>query len=102
MIKQVTLAVTFTLTSFAAAFAETPEERQACTDDAFRVCQQAIPDRDRVFACLAANSTALSPLCRHALEPYLATPTPPRSTTKGKPKPGKKVTNGPVSLTPTQ
>jgi hypothetical protein len=100
MIKQVTLALAFTLTSFTAAFAETPEERQACTDDAFRVCQEAIPDRDRVFACLIANHTALSPLCRHALEPYLVAQTPPRQTTKVKPKPGKKVTKGPVSLTP--
>jgi hypothetical protein len=102
MIKQVTLAVAFTLTSFAAAFAETPEERQACTDDAFRVCQEAIPDRDRVFACLIQNSTALSPLCRHALTPYLAAATPPRKTSKGKSKPSKKVTRGPISLTPSR
>ena len=102
MIKQISLAAAFTLTSFATAFAETPEERQACTDDAFRVCQQAIPDRDRVFACLVQNSTVLSPLCRNALAPYLVAQTPPRPTTKGKPKskPGKKVTNGPVSLAP--
>jgi hypothetical protein len=100
MIKQATLAVAFTLTSFASAFAETPEERQACTDDAFRVCQDAIPDRDRVFACLIANSTALSPLCRHALEPYLVTQAPPRPTTKGKAKVGKKVTKRPVNLAP--
>jgi hypothetical protein len=100
MIKQVTLAAAFTLTSFAPAFAETPEERQACTDDAFRLCQQAIPDRDRVFACLIANSNVLSPLCHRALEPYMVAQTPPRS--KGKSKPGKKTTNGPVNLTPTQ
>jgi hypothetical protein len=100
MIKQVTLAVAFALISFAAAFAETPEERQACTDDAFRVCQQAIPDRDRVFACLVANHTALSPLCRRALEPYVAAQTPSRPTTKSKSKAGKKVTNGPVNLSP--
>ena len=48
------------------------------------------------------NRTALSPLCRSALAPYLVAQTPPRQTTKGKSKPGKKVTKGPVSLTPTQ
>ena len=33
------------------AAAETPEQRQACTDDAFQFCSDAIPDRERVFAC---------------------------------------------------
>lgn len=98
MIKQVALAVAFTLASVAAALAETPEERQACTDDAFRVCQQAIPDRDRVFACLVQNSAALSPLCRSALAPYLVTEA--RQTTKRKTKAGNKVTKKPVNLTP--
>ncbi len=101
MIKPVTLAAAFALTSFATAFAETPEERQACTDDAFRICQQAIPDQDRVFACLVANSSALSPLCRRALEPYIEARNPPKPS-KGKTKPAKKVSKGPVSLTPSR
>jgi hypothetical protein len=100
MIKQVALALAFTITSVA-ALAETPEERQACTDDAFRVCQQAIPDRDRVFACLVQNNTALSPLCRKALAPYLVTENPPPAKgakANGKSQNGKKVTNRPVNL----
>jgi hypothetical protein len=99
MIKQVALALAFTLTSVA-AFAETPEERQACTDDAFRVCQQAIPDRDRVFACLVQNSTALSPLCRKALSPYLAADTSGKgkAKAKGRPNDGKKAAKGPIDL----
>ena len=36
-----------------AATAETQEEQQACMNDAFSVCGDAIPDRDRVAACLA-------------------------------------------------
>jgi len=100
MIKQVALAVAVTLTSVAIASAETPEERQACTDDAFRVCQEAIPDRDRVFACLVQNSAALQPLCRNALAPYLVTEAPPKQTKKAKTKAGKKVTKKPVNLTP--
>jgi hypothetical protein len=94
MIKQVALALAFTITSVA-AFAETPEERQACTDDAFRVCQQAIPDRDRVFVCLVQNSTALSPLCRKALAPYLVTEAPRNGKAKTT---AKKATKGPVNL----
>jgi hypothetical protein len=101
MIKQVALALAFALPSVA-AFAETPEERQACTDDAFRVCQQAVPDRDRVFACLVQNHTALSPLCRKALAPYIVADTPARSIgkakAKGKSNDGKKAAKGPVDL----
>ena len=97
MIKQVALALAFTFTSIA-AFAETPEERQACTDDAFRVCQQAVPDRDRVFACLVQNHTALSPLCRKALAPYLVADTPSKGKAKAKSNDGKKATKGPVNL----
>jgi hypothetical protein len=52
------------------AFAETPEERQACQDDAFRVCQAAIPDRERVFACLVKNQRALNPICRKAIAKF--------------------------------
>src|SRR5215210_4484557 len=99
MIKQVALALAFTITSVA-AFAETPEERQACTDDAFRVCQQAIPDRGRVFACLIQNSATLSSLCRRALAPYLVTETPRNGKAKAAAKSteGKKATKGPVNL----
>jgi hypothetical protein len=100
MIKQVALAIAFTLVSVAAALAETPEERQACTDDAFRVCQQAIPDRDRVFACLIQNSAALQPLCRSALAPYMVAEPAPRPTSKRKTKAGKKVTKKPANLSP--
>jgi hypothetical protein len=52
------------------AYAETPEERQACQDDAFRICQAAIPDRERVFACLKKNQRALNPVCRKALAKF--------------------------------
>lgn len=99
MIKQVTLAAAFTLTSFVTGFAETPEERQACTDDAFRVCQEAIPDRDRVFACLIQNASVLSPLCRRALSPYIVAESPAKQAPKAKTK-GKKNSRGPVSLSP--
>lgn len=53
--------------AFAPAVAETPEERQACTHDAFRLCNDAIPDVGKVTACLARNRGSLSPLCRSAM-----------------------------------
>jgi hypothetical protein len=45
----------------------TPAERSACQQDAFRVCGHAIPDRDRVRACLRQNMRSISSLCRGAL-----------------------------------
>jgi len=54
------------------ASAETPQERQACQDDAFRLCQAAIPDRERVFACLVKNQRALNPLCRKVIAQFSA------------------------------
>ena len=45
------------------AFAYTQAEAQACTPDAFRLCQQAIPDEGRVAACLLQNRRQLSHAC---------------------------------------
>jgi hypothetical protein len=91
-----------------AARAETPEERQACTDDAFQVCGDAIPDRNRVFTCLVQNKDRISALCRTALAPYL--PPEPRQASKkatasakdkkGKAKRGASARRGPVDLSP--
>jgi hypothetical protein len=36
----------------------------ACKDDAFRLCQNAIPDEQRVKMCLIANLRKLSPSCK--------------------------------------
>jgi hypothetical protein len=47
-----------------AADAYTPEQQQACTPDAFRLCGDAIPDVDRVTACMIARRAQLSPECR--------------------------------------
>jgi hypothetical protein len=48
----------------AASRAYTPEEQQACSDDAFRLCGPEIPDVDRVTACMVRNKSQLSPGCR--------------------------------------
>jgi hypothetical protein len=36
------------------AIAQSQEDQAACTPDVMRLCQQDIPDRDRVIACLAS------------------------------------------------
>ena len=47
-----------------AAQAYTPEQQQACSGDAFRLCGDAIPDVDRVTVCMIRNRSQLSPGCR--------------------------------------
>jgi hypothetical protein len=44
--------------------AYTPEQEQACTSDAFRLCGSEIPNVDRVTACMVRNKSQLSPACR--------------------------------------
>jgi hypothetical protein len=44
--------------------AYTPEQQQACSDDAFRLCGPEIPDVDRVTVCMIRNKSQLSPGCR--------------------------------------
>ena len=38
--------------------AYTPEQQQACTGDAFRLCSSDIPDVDRITACMIRNNAA--------------------------------------------
>src|ERR1700733_12500332 len=47
-----------------AAHAYTPEQQQACSGDAFRLCGDAIPDVDRVTVCMIRNRSQLSPGCK--------------------------------------
>jgi hypothetical protein len=49
--------------------AYTPEEQQACSGDAFRLCSSEIPDVDRVTACMIARKAELSPGCRVFFRP---------------------------------
>ena len=60
-----TLAV---ITLSAPASAYTQEAQQACQDDAFRLCNNAIPDEQKVKACFIANMRKLSPGCRKVFQ----------------------------------
>jgi hypothetical protein len=84
----------------------TPEQEQACTGDAFRLCSSEIPDVSRITACMVARKSELSPPCRVQFgpdpEPRTATtrpsgrptvirPTSPRKAVGAKPRKSKKL-----------
>ena len=48
----------------AASQAYTPEQEQACSGDAMRICGAFVPDVDRITACMIQNKSQLSPPCR--------------------------------------
>lgn len=63
------LSLTFAIALLCSALpsageAYTPEQQQACSGDAFRLCSSEIPDVDRVTVCMVRNRTQLSPGCR--------------------------------------
>ena len=67
---QVAVAFAFLALAPIAATAQTQEEQQACTDDAYNFCGHAIPDRDRVAACLNQNLSRISSACRIVMLRY--------------------------------
>ena len=46
----------------------TKDEQQACEPDVYKFCEAAIPDEDRIVACLKANLKLLSPQCRKVMK----------------------------------
>ena len=72
-------ALSFFLALPGAGHAYTPEQQQACSDDAFRLCQAEIPDIDRVTVCMIKNKSQLSPRCRVYFEPTPASVGDPMS-----------------------
>lgn len=47
-----------------AAAQGTQEQRAACQPDALRLCNEFVPDVDRITACMVKNRIRLSPACR--------------------------------------
>ena len=66
MPKSLLFAFGFVLFGTAAVAQPTMEQRQACEQDAYRFCQDAIPDAEKVRQCLARNMRRLNPGCRSA------------------------------------
>lgn len=46
-----------------ASFAYTPEEQQACSPDAMRLCSEFVPNVDAITACMVQKKAQLSPPC---------------------------------------
>ncbi|WP_349643978.1 hypothetical protein [Bradyrhizobium sp. LTSPM299] len=73
--------------------AYTADQQQACTPDAFRLCNSEIPDVDRVTACMIRNKALLSPQCKAFFrpdpEPERVTAEPVRRPVAVKRKPAK-------------
>ena len=63
MTKLSAIAFMVTIMAPLPALAYTQEDANACMPDAFRLCQNAIPDADRVTVCLIQNRRQLSPAC---------------------------------------
>jgi hypothetical protein len=106
MDKQIALAIVLALGAISLATnvarAETAEEQQACTNDAFQFCQNVIPDRDRVFKCLMTNRSQISPACRSAMAPYLPVEVKRQASAPVREKTAEKTTKikGPLNIMP--
>lgn len=59
-----TMASLVGATAFAQENRGTPEQRAACTPDAFRLCSAYIPDPTGVEVCLRLKKSDLSEACR--------------------------------------
>ncbi len=70
MLKTMVVAFALAVLSFSdpAAAQPTPAQRQACEQDAFKFCERAIPDEEKVRQCLVRNMKRLNPVCRSAFK----------------------------------
>ncbi|OKO72828.1 hypothetical protein AC629_37380 [Bradyrhizobium sp. NAS80.1] len=79
-----------------AGFAYTPEQQQACSPDAMRLCGEFVPNVDAITACMIQKKAQLSPQCkvffRQGPEPGegRAKPHTARKSSKPAPKASKK------------
>jgi hypothetical protein len=94
MVRSLAFGFAVVLGAATIAAAQTSEEQAACQDDAFRLCSQTIPDRERTFQCMIANRDVLSPGCRAVVARSL--PESPAQKSASRAKKGQ----GPVNLKP--
>ena len=47
----------------------TKEQQDACQSDVFRICDDAVPDEDKIIACLNKNLHKLRYKCQILVEP---------------------------------
>jgi hypothetical protein len=91
----------FTLVGLAAAFTGgssasaqehrgTMQQQMACTPDVFRLCGAAIPDENRIVACLQANTPQLSGPCRAVFDSSDSAAIPPSPNSLQPPPPARR------------
>ena len=80
----------------ATSHAYTPEQQQACSPDAMRLCGEFVPNVDAITACMVQKKAQLSPQCRVFFragpEPGQAAADPPGRPMSIKPTATKKST----------
>jgi hypothetical protein len=87
-----------------ASLAYTPEQQQACSPDAMRLCGEFVPNVDAITACMIQKKAQLSPQCgaffRRGPEPVAGAPTniapKARTTSKTTSKTAKKTRSKPA------
>lgn len=67
-VKHILLVAALLAAGTACATAQSESPRQACSADAQKLCSSAIPNRQKVLACLEQNREQLSQACKAALE----------------------------------
>jgi hypothetical protein len=65
----------------AAGQSYTPEQQQACTPDAMRLCGEYVPDVQRITACMIQKKSQVSPQCRAYFRPDPPPEAGPTNTT---------------------
>src|ERR1700681_821281 len=96
MVRILALGIAVALGAAGMATAQTSDEQAACKDDAFRVCSDAIPDRDRVAKCLIVNKDAISQACRTVMARFMPPDPAPAKTSAPRGRQGRR----PLDLNP--
>ena len=60
--------------AFSEEYRGTLEQQMACTPDVFRLCGAAVPDVNRIVACLRQNTPQLSGSCRAVFDSSASVP----------------------------
>ncbi len=52
------------------AIAQSQSDQQSCEGDVYNLCGEAIPDQDKIVACLRKKWSKVSKECRHVMASY--------------------------------
>jgi hypothetical protein len=70
----IVLGIAVQTPAFSEEYRGTLEQQMACTPDVFRLCGAAIPDVNRIVACLRQNTPQLSGSCRAVFDSNASVP----------------------------